>query len=369
MSEDYSHINKGSVWVDSNGTTVKVDQTGKMIGYVQSKGTRYVSTIEDFLKLHKPFRLEEGKFYRTRYGRKMGPVKYRSANDTFYIDIRFIWFPDGSFYQGMESVHDLIAEWVEIETETEPEFRLEVGKFYRRRDGEKVGPMKLFKGLDGISMSTELFTSNGEIWHPKGNFYSNTESSFDIIEEWTEPELKLEVGKCYRTRDGRKAGPVQCNTLRYYNHQDDNEEIPSFVTLEILVANVGDDGELYYLPDGRHGRGLTNCDLVEEWVETEMNTGLKLEENKFYRMRDGQKVGPMKLFEKFGQAPLNDGPIVHFNLDGTHLHGYGAYDLVEEWVETEPEFEPEPKSNPEIELVKDMISVLQDYLKKKDNSK
>lgn len=59
-------------------------------------------------------KIEEGKFYRARNGEKIGPVhKYPS-------DIRYPWHSGGwswsntgSFINGVDDAHDLIAEWVD----------------------------------------------------------------------------------------------------------------------------------------------------------------------------------------------------------------------------------------------------------------
>lgn len=60
-----------------------------------------------------PFRLEEGKFYRTRDGRKVGPMIIGLWNDKFYDRSKSIssygWLPNGTF----ESSLDLVAEWTD----------------------------------------------------------------------------------------------------------------------------------------------------------------------------------------------------------------------------------------------------------------
>lgn len=60
-----------------------------------------------------PFMLEEGKFYRTRDGRKVGPMIIGLWNDKFYDRSKSIssygWLPNGTF----ESSLDLVAEWTD----------------------------------------------------------------------------------------------------------------------------------------------------------------------------------------------------------------------------------------------------------------
>lgn len=62
--------------------------------------------------------IEAGKFYRTRDGRKVGPMrdncntvfKWRSGEQT--------WTDEGSFNHGWEANNDLIAEWTDEPDET-----------------------------------------------------------------------------------------------------------------------------------------------------------------------------------------------------------------------------------------------------------
>lgn len=55
---------------------------------------------------------------------------------------------------------------------------LQVGKFYRTRNGKKVGPMELC-GPSGLLVMCERV-----VWYIDGKcFYGNT-SDYDIIEEW-----------------------------------------------------------------------------------------------------------------------------------------------------------------------------------------
>ena len=85
--------------------------------------------------------IESGKFYRTRDGRKVGPVAERGETWTDYPWVgtvvgesyRYIWKDDGENYNGAGSVHDLVAEWVEpavvavAEATATPSRRFKVG--------------------------------------------------------------------------------------------------------------------------------------------------------------------------------------------------------------------------------------------------
>ena len=66
--------------------------------------------------------------------------------------------------------------------------------------------------------------------------------------------MKLEVGKFYRTRDGRKAGPIKdYNGLWAGIVQDD--------------PGSGRDGRLFYQDTGKHRFGEIQFDLVAEWED------------------------------------------------------------------------------------------------------
>lgn len=65
--------------------------------------------------------------------------------------------------------------------------------------------------------------------------------------------MKLEPGKLYRTRDGRKAGPMA-----------------TYPNSKLLIGNVepgdsGDLGRLFCIEDGKHFLNERRLDLVAEW--------------------------------------------------------------------------------------------------------
>ena len=58
--------------------------------------------------------------------------------------------------------------------------KIEAGKYYRTRDGRKVGPMENYNGgQDGFS-----FYCEGKTYNSYGGYYSRGESQNDIIAEW-----------------------------------------------------------------------------------------------------------------------------------------------------------------------------------------
>ena len=95
--------------------------------------------------------------------------------------------------------------------------QIEVGKKYRDRLGNFYlidREEKKFKGKFGWPV-----WSGKKAWWNNGSSYENQVNDTDLIEEVKENEMKIEVGKYYKTRDGRKAfvgGEI--NNLRYYGH-------------------------------------------------------------------------------------------------------------------------------------------------------
>lgn len=84
--------------------------------------------------------------------------------------------------------------------------RIKVDHFYRTRDGRKAYiyrqhtlDINLF---DGVIPNSDCAV----VWGKNGNYYtSGKKSAFDLVAPWKDEPLKLEVGKRYRTRDGRIA--------------------------------------------------------------------------------------------------------------------------------------------------------------------
>lgn len=80
--------------------------------------------------------------------------------------------------------------------------KIEAGKYYRTRDGRKVGPMRRYNGgADGFS-----FCFGGATYNSYGGFYSSGTSANDLIAEWEEPMTYKEIGTLAEI--GAKAGDV-----------------------------------------------------------------------------------------------------------------------------------------------------------------
>lgn len=124
---------------------------------------------------------------------------------THIIDNR-LYFADGSW--GLAKNFELVFPTIEE------------GKFYRTRDGRKVGPM--FRPDIGLRMAGHYwgapeFDDVSDIiprWYESGEYYKRDEESFsdrsfafDLVAEWVEPVLTIEEGKYYRARSGEVLGP------------------------------------------------------------------------------------------------------------------------------------------------------------------
>ncbi|KAB2716635.1 hypothetical protein [Brucella intermedia] len=71
----------------------------------------------------------------------------------------------------------------------------------------------------------------------------------------------IETGKFYRTRDGRKVGPMSDEGDRAY----DTDE-------KCLAAYINGDHRLFRAKDGRHLFGKAHLDLIAEWVDEPLAT-------------------------------------------------------------------------------------------------
>lgn len=86
--------------------------------------------------------------------------------------------------------------------------KLEVGRYYRTRDGHKARIYALDGDGDVVHGAIWFDAWRMVSWDSEGHFYVNsgTESPNDLVAEWEEPKaLTFEVGKFYRTRNGEKA--------------------------------------------------------------------------------------------------------------------------------------------------------------------
>jgi hypothetical protein len=178
------------------------------------------------------------------------------------------YLENGRYDVDKECDYDLVEKY---------ELKLEVGKTYRNREGKEVKIVKFAPGDNYPFVDSDdwSYTENGRFSPP-------AESRHDLLEEIKEEkqELKLEVGKTYRTRADDLADTV----------------------VKVVEFVLGDthpykgDNYMDYVENGRYDvEKECDCDLVEE-VKVEkveknnQKQGLKLEVGKTYETRAGKHV-------------------------------------------------------------------------------
>lgn len=101
--------------------------------------------------------------------------------------------------------------------------QIETGKYYRTRDGRKVGPMVIWdnevdhKWQIGYEGATDIYTPNGDIWNDRG-VHCEVIADAELISEWTDEldpnfaalaaqhriKITVQVGNAMIIYDGRK---------------------------------------------------------------------------------------------------------------------------------------------------------------------
>lgn len=98
--------------------------------------------------------------------------------------------------------------------------KLEVGKYYKDRNGDIIGPLRFSSTREPYP-----FIHLGRSYKEDGSWAMSGDHHWDLIEEVPKP-LKLEVGKYYKNRGGEIIGPIEllhngsdycyvCDTLSY----------------------------------------------------------------------------------------------------------------------------------------------------------
>lgn len=102
--------------------------TGKIIGgnngrrgewevQLDNYGGSLSFKTDELKRLPSPLTIETGKFYRTRDGRKVGPMERVSHNgqfrDTSEAVTGYGWYSNGTYIEGVQGNIDLIAEWID----------------------------------------------------------------------------------------------------------------------------------------------------------------------------------------------------------------------------------------------------------------
>lgn len=134
--------------------------------------------------------------------------------------------------------------------------KLEVGKYYLRKDGVKVGPAN-FRN-DSTYSHGGYWVLDGWFYNEKGRHLHGYDSKGLISE--IPPVLKLEEGKYYLTRGGVKVGPMKkiCKDYKYPWGFTEGEGSHFFCL---------------YKENGERYRSVNSCnsdadDLVSEWEES-----------------------------------------------------------------------------------------------------
>lgn len=125
--------------------------------------------------------------------------------------------------------------------------KIESGKYYRTRDGRKVGPMEHYSGgQDGFS-----FCCGGSTYNSYGGYYSLGASVHDLIAEWTEEpeqgtlkELNVQPGDVVECLSDELAFGSLTVGERYVSQSinlivdDDGEEFPWTVATFRIISRA-----------------------------------------------------------------------------------------------------------------------------------
>lgn len=141
-------------------------------------------------------KLEVGKFYKTRDGRKMGPMIYAGyidSNMAFNCVDGCGWTPHGTEYNYAESENDLVAEWQEepeVYSEIIDKVNIAESAFnsmvdHAEEDGRKVFIAEMEKALqDDLRRSTRahiLDTAKQYVTQDRQNTHGKPEDTFGLI--------------------------------------------------------------------------------------------------------------------------------------------------------------------------------------------
>lgn len=161
-------------------------------------------------------RIEAGKFYRTRDGRKVGPVVFRgfTLNGRSWEASGCHYQKSGRVYEGQESQLDIVAEWrddpdfAEVAGATDTPLKLEADKLYLDADGFVHGPM--------VQNSCGSFRASAvdRWWRPDGTVGSGSPHARDIVAEWIPPvpQFAAEENEHLRHECDRLTGKVDLLT-------------------------------------------------------------------------------------------------------------------------------------------------------------
>ena len=134
--------------------------------------------------------------------------------------------------------------------------KIEAGKCYRTREGEKVGPMKRYDdGWEGEGLNAR---PGYYLWKDDGSRYFDSAEKHVLAAEWIDP--RAEPTRTFDpawphghvTRDGRRARIV-CT--------DANTILPCPI-VALVTAKTGKEHVEFYRRDGRHPSPCPSLDLI-----------------------------------------------------------------------------------------------------------
>lgn len=122
---DRVRLVKGSQWnnslTQSVGTVVETAAESTAETAVIFDGDDFTWHLQFSDLIPATLTIGAGRYYKTRDGRKVGPMVKGSLDVQLYDEAKSVtsygWYPDGSFICGAMSTIDLIAEWVEPQAE------------------------------------------------------------------------------------------------------------------------------------------------------------------------------------------------------------------------------------------------------------
>jgi len=105
--------------------------------------------------------------------------------------------------------------------------KIEAGKYYRTRDGRKVGPM-IYRNPQPWDL-TAWRDAGGKCWHDDGRHFTKMGTpNLDIIAEWREPMDLTAITTPYGLLDAETKAALRAHggTLEYANTNTDWEFFP-----------------------------------------------------------------------------------------------------------------------------------------------
>lgn len=157
----------------------------------------------------------------------------------------------------------------------------QIGKKYRRRNGEIV----TMTGFD-LHVSADYgrvvnFDIKPSCWERNGRIYYSEDRQEDIIEEVKENEMKIEVGKWYKTRGGAKV------FVGMYVPNGKNKPYVGYQVNENDVYFC----DMCWFDDGTFTAHtpMHAADIIEEWKEPKSGAVYV----NIFRNEDGDDNGPL----------------------------------------------------------------------------